>query len=80
MNIDTKVTDKMTIEEVAAAVLEFSRRGEVEGETTIFDWLAEGEFVGFTIEELASEWDEEFDYADEDDEELEEEWGDEWGY
>ena len=76
MNIDTKITTE-TIEEVAAAVLHHSRRGEVEGETTIFDWLAEGEFVGFTIEELVAEWDAD---AEEDDEELEEEWGDEWGY
>ena len=80
MDIDTKVTPEMPIEEVAAAVLHHSRRGEVEGETTIFDWLAEGEIVGFTIEELVAEWDSEFDYADEEDEELEEEWDDEWGY
>jgi len=79
MNIDTKVTDKMTIEEVAAAVLHHSRRGEVEGETTIFDWLAEGEFVGATIEELVAEWDADAE-EEEDDEELEEEWDDEWGY
>ena len=77
MDIDTKVTDKMTIEEVAAAVRTHSRRGEVEGETTIFDWLAEGEIVGFTIEELVAEWDAD---ADEDDEELEEDWDEEWGY
>jgi len=79
MDIDTKVTPEMPIEEVAAAVLHHSRRGEVEGETTIFDWLAEGEFVGATIEELVAEWDADAE-EEEDDEELEEEWDDEWGY
>ena len=71
MNAETKVTAEMTIKEIAAAVLEFSLRGQAENETYITDWLAEGEIVGATIEELVADWDE---GLDEEEVEAEEEW------
>jgi len=71
MNLETIVTAEMTIKEIAAAVLEFSLRGQAENETYITDWLAEGEIVGATIEELVADWDE---GLDEEEVEAEEEW------
>ena len=71
MNLETKVTAEMTIQNVAAAVLEFSVRGQAENETYITDWLAEGEIVGATIGELVADWDE---GLDEEEVEAEEEW------
>ena len=76
MNLETKVTAEMTIREIAAAVLEFSLRGQAENETYITDWLAEGEIVGATIGELVADWDEGLDEEglDEEEVEAEEEW------
>ena len=56
MNLETKVTKKMPIEEVAAAVLKFSIYSEVSTEREIVDWLVNmGVFVRKTIEELVAE-------------------------
>ena len=87
MNLETKVTKKMTIEEVAAAVLKFSIYSEVSTEREIVDWLVNmGVFVRKTIEELVDElhyeWEVEEDEEDEEDEESEEsgESGGGWRY
>ena len=65
MDINETVTDKMKIEEVAAAVLDVILRNEDQDETTIREWLEGVDFVGETIGDLADEWDKALDEADE---------------
>lgn len=54
-------TTGMTTQEIAAAVLQISNRGETydgQGTTYLSDWLTEGDTSGMTIEQIAAEWDE----------------------
>lgn len=47
----------MTLEEMVEAVEALVEYPEVEGETYLADWIAEGDWQNMTPEEIAAEWD-----------------------
>ncbi len=48
----------MTLSEMVEAVEALIEYPEVEGETYLADWIAEGDWQKMTAEEIAAEWDE----------------------